>query len=442
MAAQTEPREAQADTKNQAGAKKNHLHRLGPRPLPQHLSLATGIWTNSAAALLALSNVLQNWLNTSQNTKLPPNLEQLQQSLADLAPQIALAEPAALMAAIQNEGRRRFDQLLTGIEAYRKYPHQRDLISRPVLWYQGTTRLRDYRTAHDHTKAARPRVLVIPSLVNRYYVLDLEADTSFLHWLDGNGFDPFVVDWDAPGPVERSFDLTDYVARRLEGALDAVKSEPGGPIHLIGYCMGGNLALALALRRQADIHGLVLLATPWDFHAESAEHAQMMGQIGRQLEPMLQVLGELPIDALQGFFSGRDPFQVLKKFQHFGTLDQSGVSARRFVALEDWLNDGVSLAAPVARECLIEWYGNNTPQKLAWKIGGKIVDPADLDRPTLNIIPSSDRIVPPGSALALARRCRQSVEMVPNAGHIGMIVGRSAARDVWEPLAAWLRKHS
>ncbi|MDY0872924.1 alpha/beta fold hydrolase [Dongia rigui] len=343
------------------------------------------------------------------------------------------------MAALQAEGRRRFGQLLTGIEAYRKHPHQRDLAPAPVLWDQGTTKLRDYRGTRD-AKTPRPRVLVIPSLVNRYYVLDLEREASFLRWLGANGFDPFVVDWDAPGYIERSFDLTDYIAGRLEGALDAVKREPGGPIHIIGYCMGGNLALALALRRQADIAGLVLLATPWDFHAENPGHAQMMGQIGRQLEPLLQILGELPVDMLQAFFSGLDPFQVLRKFQHFGTLDPASNGARRFVALEDWLNDGISLAAPVARECLTGWYGENTPQKLSWKVADKVVNPAGFDRPALNVIPGTDRIVPPESARALTRRFRQIDEMVPTAGHIGMMVGRSAAPDVWAPIAAWMRQ--
>lgn len=431
MAAQTEPR-------------KNDIHRLGPRPLPQHLSLAASTWTNSAAALPALNSALQNWRTANPNAPhgapLPPSLAQLQQSLADLAPQIAQADPAALMTALQAEGRRRFGQLLTGIEAYRKHPHQRDLEPGPVLWDHGTTKLRDHRSARDGGKTARPRVLVIPSLVNRYYVLDLEREASFLRWLDANGFDPFVVDWDAPGYVERSFDLTDYITGRLEGALDAVKREPGGPIHLVGYCMGGNLALALALRRQADITGLILLATPWDFHAENAGHAQMMGQIGRQMEPVLQILGELPVDMLQAFFSGLDPFQVLKKFQYFGTLDPASNGARRFVALEDWLNDGISLAAPVARECLTGWYGENTPQRLAWKVADKVVDPAAFDRPALNVIPGTDRIVPPGSAKALTRRFRHADEMVPNAGHIGMMVGRTAARDVWEPVAAWMRQ--
>jgi len=429
-----------AQTEAKKGENHSQIHRLGPRPLPQHLSLAAATWTNSAAALPALNSALQNWRTASPNAPLPPNLAQLQQSLAELAPRISQADPAALIAALQAEGRRRFGQLLTGIESYRKHSHQRDLVPGPVIWDQGTTKLRDYRSARDSAKVPRPRVLVVPSLVNRYYVLDLEAQGSFLRWLDGNGFDPFVVDWDAPGYVERSFDLTDYVAGRLEGALDAVKREPGGPLYLVGYCMGGNLALALALRRQADLAGLILLATPWDFHAENAGHAQMMGQIGRQLEPVLQILGELPVDMLQAFFSGLDPFQVLKKFQYFGTLDQASNGAKRFVALEDWLNDGVSLAAPVARECLTGWYGENTTQKLAWKVADKVVDPAGFDRPALNIIPSTDRIVPPGSARALSRRFRQVDEILPNAGHIGMMVGRSAAREVWEPVAAWMRR--
>ncbi|WP_374384570.1 alpha/beta fold hydrolase [Dongia sp.] len=354
-------------------------------------------------------------------------------------PQIQKADPAALMAALQAEGRRRFGQLLTGIEAYRRHPARRDLADMPVLWDQGTTKLRDYRTPKSGpVDPRRPRLLVIPSLVNRYYVLDLEKDGSFLRWLGANGFDPFVVDWDGPGYVERSFSLTDYIAGRLEQALDAVKREPGGPIFILGYCMGGDLALALALRRQADIAGLVCLATPWDFHAENAAHAQMMGQVGRQLEPVLQILEELPVDMLQAFFSGLDPFQVLKKFQYFGTLDPASPSARRFVALEDWLNDGISLAAPVARECLSSWYGENTPGNLQWRIDGKVVDPAGLDRPVLNVIPSADRIVPPGSARGLSKRLRVVDEIVPNAGHIGMMVGRAAMPAVWQPLAAWI----
>lgn len=420
--------------------------RLGPRPLPQHLSLAASTWTNSALALPALNSALMNSsarpdLQSALGQPTGPQGEsqrQLAAVMLELAPALKNADPLHLMTALQTEGHRRFSQLLDGIEKYRHHPYRRSLADAPILWDEGTTRLRDYRTAS--RGGSRPRLLVIPSLVNRYHVLDLDTETSFLRWLGANGFDPFVIDWDAPGPLERGFSLSDYVIGRLQGALQAVRREPGGPIVAIGYCMGGNLALALALRRQKDFAALVCLATPWDFHTGNTDQARMMGRIGHCLEPMLQVLGELPVDILQSFFSGLDPFQVLRKFQHFATLDPDGTPARRFVALEDWLNDGISLAAPVARECLAGWYGENSPERLAWQIGGRVVDPGELSLPALNVIPSADRIVPPESSRALTRRFNRGDEMSQKVGHIGMMVGRNAAREVWEPIAGWIRQ--
>jgi polyhydroxyalkanoate synthase len=341
----------------------------------------------------------------------------------------------ALAGALQAEGLRRYDQLLSGVEKYRRHPQSRNLPPAPVLWSRGTTKLLDYR--QDRSETA-PRLLVIPSLVNRYYILDLEAEASFLRWCAAQGMAPFVMDWGSPGAEERGFDFTEYVAGRLEQALEAVKREPGGPIFVIGYCMGGNLALALSLRRQAEIAGLILLATPWDFHAEAKEHSLMLAEIGRNLEPVLQLFGELPVDILQCFFSGFDPFQVLRKFQNFGGADPESAGAKKFVALEDWLNDGMAVSAAVARECLIGWYGENKTGRGEWKIAGEPVLPQKFQQPALCLIPAGDRIVPPKSALALADALPKGERMLPSAGHIGMMAGGKARPLVWEPMKAWI----
>ena len=109
---------------------------------------------------------------------------------------------------------------------------------------------------------------------------------------------------------------------------------------------------------RADIAALACLATPWDFHADGQTQAQLIGAIGRSMDPLFQALGEMPVDVLQSFFASLDPLSILAKFRRFA--DMQGDQARKFVALEDWLNDGVGLAAPVARECLTQWYGENT----------------------------------------------------------------------------------
>ena len=146
------------------------------------------------------------------------------------------------------------------------------------------------------------------------------------------------------------------------------------------------------------------------------------------------------VDALQAMFTGLDPCLALNKFSAFGRLDPASDKAEEFVALEDWLNDGVGLAAPVARECLTHWYGENTTARGRWLIAGAPVRPEDLRLPALAMVPSADRIVPPKSALGLAQRLPDCEALTPAAGHIGMMVGGAARARVWDPLDAWLRR--
>lgn len=319
--------------------------------------------------------------------------------------------------------------LVAGIAAYRRHPFARDMPDPPAAWREGDSRLLDF--GH----AAEPPVLFVPSLVNRAYVLDLLPDRSMMRWLAARGVRPLLLDWGWPGAAERAFTLTDYVAGRLERAIAAV----GAPVVLAGYCMGGLLAVAAALRCPDRLRGLALLATPWDFHAEDAPAAMRLGGALPAFEPVLQATGTLPVDVLQMLFATPDPGAIATKYRAFGRMDQNSPAARDFVAMEDWVNDGVPLAAPVAREALAGWYGANTPGRGAWRVAGAVVDPALLRLPTWVAVPTRDRIVPPGSAVPLAASIPGAVLHRPAAGHIGMAAGPRAEALLWQPLLGWLR---
>jgi polyhydroxyalkanoate synthase len=280
--------------------------------------------------------------------------------------------------------------------------------------------------------------LVVPSLINRGYVLDLSQRRSFLRWSADQGIRPFLVDWGTPNAAEREFDLTAYIAGRLERALDAVVAEVGGPVPVLGYCMGGLLVTALAARRPYDISGLVLMATPWDFHADGPDKAKRLAALYTSWQGWTEPLGVLPLDAIQTLFMTLDPLLAVKKFSRFAMLDPDGPDAAAFVALEDWLNDGVPLAAPVAKTCLLDWYGRNTPAAGLWRIAGQAIDPATLDTPNLHLIPARDRIVPPASARGLATAMKGADIVEPPLGHIGMVVSGAAKPHVWTVIAEWL----
>jgi poly(3-hydroxyalkanoate) synthetase len=341
--------------------------------------------------------------------------------------------PEAFRAAVLRRLLRADRELLAGIAAYRRHPFTRTLPEPPVIWAEGATRLLDYGPAG----APGPVALFVPSLVNRATVLDLMPGRSMLRFLASAGVRPLLLDWGWPGEAERGFTLTDYVAGRLERALLAAP----GPVVLLGYCMGGLLGLAAALRRPERVRALGLLATPWDFHADAAEalRAQAAASLLPGLEALMQPSGTLPVDAIQTLFTGLDPWSIAQKFRAFARIDQASPQAEAFVALEDWLNDGVPLAAPVAREALGGWYGANTPARLAWRIAGAAVDPAALEMPAFLAVPRRDRIVPPASARALAARLRHVMVHEAAAGHIGMAAGSGAEAALWRPLLSWLR---
>lgn len=393
--------------------------RLGPRPLPLHLGLAMWTVTGSSVALPISRSGWNGWKPGLAN-----RAKAIQQELAG-------ANPEALGRAVIAEGLRRLDRFLTGIQSYRHHSWRRDVAAAPELWREGSTTLCDYG-------GIGPSVLFVPSLINRAYILDLTERHSLLRWLAAHGINPWLVDWGYPGEVERRFGLDDYIAGRLARALDAAVDLNGGPVTLAGYCMGGLLALALARLRPLQVRGVALLATPWDFHAGDGARARALATLAPALEPQLQLFGVLPVDSLQTLFAGLDPFGIQRKFEAFAALDPDSERARLFVALEDWLNDGVPLPAPVARECLHGWYGENRPARGEWKVAGVPVVPGRIDVPTIALMPEKDRIVPPESAAALAAALPQCRARTVPAGHIGMVVGSGMRKAVWEPLRRWI----
>lgn len=415
------------------------LPRRGPRPLGLHLNLVLATLLSSSAGLPLLRSGSLPW-----KPPLRARAEELRQQIArhESRPDAAGApnrgglDRAALDRAVDREARRRIDAVLTGIERYRHHPYRRDLPDPPVLWAEGATRLLDYGDPGD-ASGGRP-VLFVPSLVNRHYILDLSPGKSLMRWLAGQGFRPLLLDWGTPGPLERRFTLTDYIAGRLERALDAAVESGGRPVPVVGYCMGGLLTTALALRRPRSVAGLGLLATPWDFHAEDAETARRAAVFFQPYGPALERWGELPTDALQALFAQLDPLLALKKFSQFARMAPGSRAAEAFVALEDWLNDGVPLVAGVARDALAGWYGRNDTMTGNWLVAGLPVDPARIRVPTLALIPQKDRIVPPASAMALPKVIPHSQVIVPPLGHIGMVVSAGAETAVWRPLAEWL----
>ena len=326
---------------------------------------------------------------------------------------------------------RRLADFFQGIKAYRNHPYRRSMPPRPTVWQSGSMTLQDY--GRDNA----PPLLVVPSLINRGYILDLKSGNSLLGFLAEGGVRPFLLDWGTPDASDRQRSLDDHILECLEGALDWVRKETKKRPLILGYCMGGTLATALACRRPLDCAGLALLAAPWDFRPYQQATVPMVGGFGA-LALTSGMMGSTPIDWLQTLFAALDPMAVLLKFEKFAKMEPTSEAAYHFVAIEDWLNDGVPLGGNIADDCFRGWFTQNAPANGKWRIAGRKIQPAALPLPTFLAIPSHDRVVPTDSSLALATSLPNADVIRPTSGHIGMVVGGKAKDQLWQPLLHWL----
>ena len=270
-------------------------------------------------------------------------------------------------------------------------------------------------------------VVVVPSLINPPTVLDLAPDNSMLRWLATQHVRPLLVDWGEPGGDELGFDVGQMVSERLVPLLREVQ-----PAALVGYCMGGTMALAAAVL--APVERIALLATPWHFGRYDPAQRTSIAEYVSAIRPLATTLGAMPMDLLQPAFWRLAPEAVVAKFEAFAGRDPASPTAAAFVALEDWANDGPPLSLAVATELFDDLFASDLSGRGEWRVGGRVVDPGVLGIPILDAVATRDRIAPAASALGLGTR------LAIDGGHVGMIVGSRARTTLWEPLACFLRE--
>jgi polyhydroxyalkanoate synthase len=295
---------------------------------------------------------------------------------------------------------------LAGLEAYARIPRPPARPERPALARVAGASLRD------HGGDGAPVVLV-PSLINPPDVLDLDEGTSLADALGGPGRQVMLVDW---GLASDRSNLS--IAEHVEGLLLPLLDAIGEPASLIGYCLGGTMAIAAA--QLAPVRRLATLAAPWHFARYPDASRAALARLWEQSDAASAQLGALPMEVLQAGFWALDPERTVRKFAEFANLDPEGDQARRFVTLEDWANEGEPLPLPAARELFETLYRDDAPGSGNWTVGNQRIGERP-PVPTLHLVAGEDRIVPPESA-------PEGEQIVIASGHVGMVVGRARAQ--------------
>jgi polyhydroxyalkanoate synthase len=311
-----------------------------------------------------------------------------------------------------------------------------------VVWQHGRCELWHY--GGGSTARRSPPLLIVFSLFSRSYILDLSPGNSFVERLLDAGFDVYVLDWGVPDERDAGNQLEDYVDDYLPAAIERVRGLSGADrVNLFGYCFGGILSLLHAAHHpDSPLHSLTVVATPADLHELGP-----LGDIFRlgdlEVEHLLDGDGNLPPGIILQAFRSLAPTAEITRYVDLWERLWSDEYVGVHQAMTGWATDHIPLAGGVARQ-LARMVQDNALINDRLVLGGDRVHLRDVTVPFLHVLANRDRVIPEVSAAPLIGLIGspEKHEMRLDAGHIGLLVGKTAAKTTVPAIIDFLQQRS
>lgn len=308
-----------------------------------------------------------------------------------------------------------------------------------TLYTEGSARV----LAYDVLAAGDPfpiPIVMIYSFINRWYILDLMPEHSFIEALSRAGFQVYLVDWGIPGPEHAGLDLNYYLETVALRAVNRIRRlHHGVPVTLFGYCMGGTLAGMMAALHPEHYANQVLLTTPFSFE-EAGLLSLWTNKEYFDPDKVTKAFGCIPEKFLHASFPFMQPKNSLAKPRMLFDNILNDEYLKNFTSLDRWATDNVPFPGLVFKQFLKDCYQENALARGEMRIGSQRVDLSRITCPTLNIFGTQDHIVPPQAAkrnTAVLSGC-SCTNREYGAGHLTLTVAHPVRHTVWNDTVAWL----
>ncbi|HET6377487.1 MAG TPA: class I poly(R)-hydroxyalkanoic acid synthase [Methylocella sp.] len=268
-------------------------------------------------------------------------------------------------------------------------------------------------------------LLIIPPWINKYYILDLNPEKSFVRFAVSEGLTVFMISWVNPDARHRKKGFEAYMREGIFAALDAIKKATGeSKVTAIGYCIGGTLlAITLAYMAQTDdkrITSASFFTTQTDFSQAGDLRLLVDEERLRVLEKKLAKTGYLEASAMAQAFNMLRPEELIWSYVVNNYMKGNPPVAFDLLA---WNADSTRMTEAnhlaYLRDCYLE---NRLARKRA-RFGGKILDLSKVTLPVYHLATREDHIAPAKSVFLGAKLLGGKVRFVlAGSGHIAGVI--------------------
>jgi len=293
--------------------------------------------------------------------------------------------------------------------------------------------------ANNLPETGKAPILMIPAMINRHYILDLNQENSLFKELSEQGFPIYLLDWGEATPEDRWQTFTDIFLRVLKRVVAKVTRDAGQKPVLFGYCMGGTMASIYLSCFPDEASGLITLTAPFDF---SRAGVMALWTDKKHLKPenLVDALGNVPPEMVQNGFVSLKPAKWLRKWETAWKKQDNEKFLSAFMDLENWVNDNVPFPGGVWQEYIKWLYQDNLFFKDELMIGNHHASLKRLKCPLLVLIANEDHIVPKECAEPLYEMAGSTDKTVKYfaGGHVGIISSPKLFPELRDTISVWL----
>ncbi len=302
-----------------------------------------------------------------------------------------------------------------------------------------------YRYGHGSDRRHAVPILMVPNLgISRPYIFDLYPGSSFIEYIVQQGFDFYLLDWGVFGEEDNGLTFDECVTKILPVmARKVLRTSHARQLTLLGYCMGSPLGVCYAALHPEQVKNFVNMAGPIDFK-QAGLFTTWLDKRFFDIDKLVDTFGGMPADMVRVGFKFLKPTMDLSTFTNlwWHLWDEKYVEG--FVALNKWANEYTPFPGEFFRQWVKEFYQENKLVKNELILGGRRVELSRIRCPVLVVGAKQDYIVPPECARALIDAVestdKEYIELP--GGHISLIAGRGAKRNVWPKVSFWIAQRS
>jgi polyhydroxyalkanoate synthase len=295
-------------------------------------------------------------------------------------------------------------------------------------------------------------LLIVPPWINKFYILDLTPEKSFIKWCVDNGLTVFIISWVNPDEKLAAKSFEQYMREGVLAAVDAIKTVTGEKqVDAIGYCVGGTLlsiTLAyLAAKKQDRVRSATMFAAQVDFTYAGDLMVFVDDERIKQLEAHMKDQGYLEASRMANAFNMLRSNDLI--WPYVVNNYMRGKKPFPFDILY-WNSDATRMPAANHSYYLRNCYLNNTLTKGAMEIAGEKLDLHKVTVPIYNLATREDHIAPAKSVLYGSQYFGGPVKYVlAGSGHIAGVVNPpgkpkyqywTGGKPGGDDLAAWLKQ--